>query len=61
MKICMKALKNSDLWIIVCWKMNFLNAPFNENEVLSVLGSLKSGKAAGPDCLINEFVSLVNC
>ena len=33
----------------------FLNAPFNENEVRSVLSSLKSGKAAGPDCLINEF------
>ena len=33
----------------------FLNAPFNENEVLSVLRSLKSGKAAAPDCLINEL------
>ena len=33
----------------------FLNAPFNENEVRSVLSSLESGKAAGPDCLINEF------
>ena len=31
------------------------NEFLNENEVLSVLRNLKSGKAAGPDCLINEF------
>ena len=33
----------------------FLNAPFNENEILRVLSNLKYGIAAGPDCLINEL------
>ena len=33
----------------------FLNAPFEECEVMRVLEKLKNGKAAGPDLFINEF------
>ena len=36
----------------------FLNMPFHEDEIMSVLSSLKSGKSAGPDCLINEFFKM---
>ena len=36
----------------------FLNMPFHEDEIMTVLSSLKSGKSAGPDCLINEFFKM---
>ena len=36
----------------------FLNMPFHEDEIMSVLRSLKSGKSAGPDCLINAFFKM---
>ena len=56
MKICMKILKNSDLNSVL------ENEPFNENEIIGVLSNLKSGKAAGLDCLLNvQVVSPVYC
>ena len=33
----------------------FLNAPFNEDEMSHALMNLKCGKTAGPDGLLNEF------